>query len=793
MRLAGVGLLLLSGVTLAAQALPRIPPASAAPAAPAPLRGTISGRVTDAATGDPIRHARVSVSSSAGTVPSTLTDGDGQYSAAELPGGHATVSVDKPGYVRRRIGTEVPAARTGVRVDVALFRGGIISGTVVTDRGEPLVDASVAVDRLVDTNGKTRTAPVAFVQTDDLGAFRFAGLSAGTYVLDADSTVMRTLDESAPGDHVSIESRFPPGYSRLVYYPGVRELIDAQRITLQPGDDTSGLTFVAPEAPRPPPPPPPPPRRDIDRAAGSASATLQGRVFRPSGTPASGARIAVVGIDAGRPVAAAVADAQGRFSVVIPDPESDTFRVTANLEAFGPRSYGQDAQAPRGAVLRVRAGEVRERLDMTFVKPSVISGRILDDLGEPVEGAAVQTAMVRYVNGRRQLMSGAGFRRTDDQGRYRLWGLRPGTFAVSATVGQVVYTDAAAEYPGFGRTYFPGTPSSAEAGFVRVGAAQEVTDINFSLVRARSYRISGIALNAAGDPVNGGVALLPTQRSGANTSQQFGARIERDGRFEFGGVAPGDYVVQVVRNHSNTGNEGEFAFQFVRIVNSDAGGLLLRASTGSSIRGRLTLIGAAPDAFDAATVELVAVPADLDRAPRIGGPAARADIREDRSFSLRGISGPRRLQVRRAPAGWMMKSVTAGGIDITDRVIEFGRDTQSLDDVEVLLTDQITQIAGAIGERRGLAPSDISVLAFATSRDAWYLGTRYFQSATPKSDGSFSVTGLPPGEYFVMAVETPQDTGEWQDPDVLERLSSRATRVRIVDREHATMTLVVRR
>jgi hypothetical protein len=327
----------------------------------------------------------------------------------------------------------------------------------------------------------------------------------------------------------------------------------------------------------------------------------------------------------------------------------------------------------------------------------------------------------------------------------------------------------------------------AQLQFVTVRASEIVTGVDFALARARTFRVTGRARTADGGPVSGGIALLPTQRSGANIAIQLGARIEADGEFEFVNVSPGDYVVQVVRNRSTSWNEGQFAYAFVTVTDGDVTNLALRTSTGSSIAGHLTFAGG--DAPQTDTIEIVAVPADLDRAPRMGGHAAKARISEDGHFELLGISGPRRLQVVREPAGWMTKAVLDHGVDVTDATLQFGRADQSLRDLEITFTNQITRIVGRMATATEAASSDVAILAFTTRRDLWYEGTRFFKRTSPGRDGSFTFEGLPLEEYFVLAVNAPDDTGEWQDPDVLERLSRGATRVRVSEGQTVSVTL----
>ena len=69
--------------------------------------------------------------------------------------------------------------------------------------------------------------------------------------------------------------------------------------------------------------------------------------------------------------------------------------------------------------------------------------------------------------------------------------------------------------------------------------------------------------------------------------------------------------------------------------------------------------------------------------------------------------------------------------------------------------------------------------------------------ARPTQDGSFEVTALPPGEYFVAATEPVEGndvSGDWLKPETLEQLSFRATRVTLTERQRVmTVLRLIRR
>jgi hypothetical protein len=182
---------------------------------------------------------------------------------------------------------------------------------------------------------------------------------------------------------------------------------------------------------------------------------------------------------------------------------------------------------------------------------------------------------------------------------------------------------------------------------------------------------------------------------------------------------------------------------------------------------------------------------DLDFAPA-NGQFARAEIRDDWSFEMNGIAGARRLRLVRAPRGWGLEAIRVRGVDVTDTPLTFGTSDQSLSDVEVVLTTRITQIEASVSDGRGRAVGDCSVVAFATDSALWYPQSRFFKLAVREADGLFRIEALPPGDYLVAAVTrafTGDTAEDWQDPDLLEQLVTRSTRVSIGEAGHASIAL----
>lgn len=307
--------------------------------------------------------------------------------------------------------------------------------------------------------------------------------------------------------------------------------------------------------------------------------------------------------------------------------------VTAVKPGFETLEFGQRRAFEPGEVIALKAGERRERVDIALPRRSAITGRIVDEYGEGVEGAVVHAMQVRFVQGRRRLVDvrDVPARSTDDRGRYRLSNLSPGQYIVSATIGQVGMSQPMSDVGGYAPSYAPGTWNPAEAQRIAVGLSEDVADVDFPLVPAPTASIRGTAHWSKGDPVLGAVRLHVSRRSGV-VAADVGARIEGDGSFEFANIAPGEYVVQVYHGQADRSTEGEFAAQRVVINGADIADVHLRASRGSTIAGRVTLEGGGK--VSAGDIELMPVPADPDLSP-LSGPVS-ANIHDDLTFDVAG-------------------------------------------------------------------------------------------------------------------------------------------------------------
>jgi hypothetical protein len=307
-------------------------------------------------------------------------------------------------------------------------------------------------------------------------------------------------------------------------------------------------------------------------------------------------------------------------------------------------------------------------------------------------------------------------------------------------------------------------------------------------------------LTAGGEPFDGNVHVSPSDRSRAIVDSSFPRRGRADrGRFEFDGLAPAEYVVQAATSRLEPPIEGEFGAVFVRIESADVDDVVIGMSRGSTITGQVTFDDSPPPSPEG--FELTAESVDPDLTSFAGNPVAKAEPRDDWTFEMGGLNGPRRLRLAAAPAGWIVKAVLVNGIDMTDRPLPFGTKNESLGNVEVVVTNRSAEVAGVVTDAdRGTADGanaaggrqGVIVVAFPVDRARWYPHSGLVVRGDLDRNGAFVVRGVRPGEYYVAAVDARAATDRYEGPDApdfLEWAVAAATRVTLTPDQRATITL----
>jgi hypothetical protein len=406
-----------------------------------------------------------------------------------------------------------------------------------------------------------------------------------------------------------------------------------------------------------------------------------------------------------------------------------------------------------------------------------VSGMVVDRFGEPVEGVTIRAWRVRFAEGRSIAQPAAAPSRTDDRGQYRLFHVPPGRYVVVA----------APDEPQFAAVYHPGVTSIASAASITVGRSQEVPGVHISFDRTREARVSGRVV----DTRPGQTVTLYSGKVAAIALPPRLAMPGDDGAFEFLNVPPGQYVVMTSRANGPL-RAPDYASGLVTVSTSDPAPVTLAPQPTATISGQLVVEGSALD--PSRDVRVVAV-MDPDVMP-LGTRAFGSLIAPDGSFQFLGLVGPTRFVLAEAPPGYWLKSVDLGSVNAAEESVLVKSAEDSRSNVRIVVADSAGTIAGRVADADGQVPDDFRVVAFATSRERWFASSPYVRmTGGPDADDGFSLRSLPPGEYFVAAVDALDgdgESGDWQNPDFLERLALTATRVTLGERQRLVTSLLMR-
>ena len=487
----------------------------------------------------------------------------------------------------------------------------------------------------------------------------------------------------------------------------------------------------------------------------------------------------------------ATTDADGRWELT--ELPAGRFSLSASKAGYVQLQYGQRRPFEQGRPIELADGQTLDNVSFNLPRGSVIAGRIVDEFGEPIAEATVAAMRYRYFQGRRRLVPVGRFDQTDDGGHFRVYGLAPGEYYLSATLrGGGNFGAESSDRSGYAPTYFPGTGSSQQAQPISVGLGAEMAGISFSLLPVRTVKVSGTAVDSKGKPMAGAFVMLMESARGGDfmmMSMGGGNRVRDDGTFTLSSVSPGEYTLQA-RPMGPEAGDSEVATAALSVGSEDITGVVLAASAATVIRGRVVLEGgAAISGLTPAGFSLMALAMNPDASPMMFGPGMRDRLEDDWSFELRAMESPALIRAMRTPPGWMLKSVTVNGQDVTDSGIAF-RAGDEVRDVQVVLTQISNTVSGTVTDDRGQPVIDYAVVVFAEDPARWGPMTRYIRLARPDQSGAWQTMGLPPGRYIAAAVDAIEN-GEEHNPSLLERLQPIGTAFSLGEGEQKSVPLKV--
>jgi hypothetical protein len=502
----------------------------------------------------------------------------------------------------------------------------------------------------------------------------------------------------------------------------------------------------------------------------TGTASVRGRVVAAdTGAPI---RRALVTLAVGETIRRQVTtDREGRYQITaLP---AGRFTLSVGKGGYLTLEHGQRRAFEPGRPLELARGEALDGVDFALPRGAVIVGRVTDQRGQPVIGAEIGVERYQYGPGGERRLSRLPIplQSSNDLGEFRVFGLMPGEYLVSASLrqmpslpGQPTPTEPV-EAPL--QTYYPGTPNAAEAQAVALEVGAEAT-VQFSMVRGRLSRISGIVRDSSGQPAGGADVSLATRTSTPfGVSSRSAGSTGADGRFTIPNVPPGDHFIRVgyLARRGDT-QVSELADAPVSTGGADVTGLDIRTIPGAEVSGRVTWDGRAQRGPTDTPLRVVARATD-GRPEIIGFMSAllttdRGIVGPDDTFRIASLVGTVIFDVEGVPPEWMLEAVIVNGGNAATAGVDAG--TLSGDaPIEVVLTDRVTGVSGMVRNNQGESVVDYVVVVLPEDPVEPAIASRYTRTARPDQGGAFHVRALPPGRYAAVAVAALSEGTEW-DP-----------------------------
>jgi len=570
-----------------------------------------------------------------------------------------------------------------------------------------------------------------------------------------------------------------------------------------------------------------------------AKATIEGTVVRsPSGEPLARAQLTIVrnsppaqtaGQRGATPpgptpanagaapgatasIAPVMTDDQGRFQIKDLDP--GTYRLYAARNGYSRMEYGQKLMYRPGTVLNITAGQNMKDVVFRLTPAGTITGRIVDDQGEPLPGLTVQVLRSTYdANGKRTLQP-AGTAKTNDLGEYRLYWIAPGRYFISANAavsGLDALAASAAQAglggnntnevvaPGYVLTYFPNSTDYTRAVAVDVQPGAEVSGILFTMVRQPRYRVKGRVVDLATGMPPQTATLSLSPRNSAVAQNPLDAILgaagggnnynSADGTFELRDVAPGSYWLQALAQGAPPAGAAQnpagaaaaalasltTSIQPLEITAADIENLTITMGAGVAIPGRVQIDGAAPPNFSLDRIGFALVP--TNGVVSLGSLLQQARASTDGTFSLEKVNaGEYRLGVGGQLTPTMY--VKSARFDQTDILSSgFAVSDKSPGALSVIISANGGQIEGTVLDKDSKALRGIPTVLIPDSnrerRDV-------YKTVVTDQNGHFMMQGVTPGDYKLFAWEDIEPFS-YNDPEVLRQFEDKGQAIHIVE------------
>lgn len=552
----------------------------------------ILGQIVTGDAGTPVRRARVSLVGQGMGARSLMTDDEGRYVFTLLPAGRYTLNATKAGFVPIAYGAKAPG-RAGTPIQLAdgqklearpttLPKGGVVTGVVLDEHGEPAPGTPVRAMRQIMRTGEKRLESAGTDTTDDRGQYRIYGLQPGQYVVYAQprnqgvgtlqASVAEQIETAVQQMQQAMAAQGGRGGGRgaqlgdllgqmgggrgqqaleqgvgyaPVFFPGTTSPSGATAVDLTTGQERYGVDF---------------------QLQLTQTSMVTGSVLGPEGTTPGGTQITLVpkdslpGLPGNTMTARAGPDGQFVFRNVIPGQYSVTAR--AQVRTVDPAAEPQPAAVVQGgrggrggagrggappeilwAVADVSVDGNDQFMTLQLQNGMTIAGRIAFDgqrLLPPTDLTRVRITLTT-VGAQDAEFGNLPPAIVDASGRFTMKGVPPGRYSLRGNApagGSGNWVLASSMAGGLDSLDFP----------LVIGPNVNISDAVVTFAD-RTTELSGTLQDASGTATSDySIIVFPSDKQywQPQSRRIQSARPGTDGRFTMRNLPPGDYMIVAV-------------------------------------------------------------------------------------------------------------------------------------------------------------------------------------------------------------------------------------------------------
>jgi protocatechuate 3,4-dioxygenase beta subunit len=450
----------------------------------------------------------------------------------------------------------------------------------------------------------------------------------------------------------------------------------------------------------------------------------------------------------------------GRFSIA--NIAQGTYMVRGILAGYITAGKLEGMSVLPGIALK--PGQRVADLKVELVRHAVLTGRVVDEFGDPIDGITVDAEQLsgdQYLS----VTPGRGEAQTDDRGAFQI-PVGPGRYRLKVdppidSNRKEIRTDGTSPAL-YATTFYPSAAARNRSSVIEVKPGETAGPLDIHLLTVNPMTIGGVV---SGSPK----AARPwvRVRTGDNPDDLTAldpASTDAEGRFSIPNARPGHYWLQAMYNAGGIVMQS----QMVEVTPDSAN----TANIELALRPPGELTGTIEGVGGAAPLKVVLEPL----ASRIfSRPGAEAEVTKEGTFRIGGIlPGKYRVMMQPFPENAYIKTLQLDDAISAKEEIDLSRGAEG-SHLKLVISTNAAQISGAVLDKEGQPLNDAMVEIRVLNSSS---GDDPPERMGFAQDGRYTIRSLRPGKYWLLAVD-PLHSGDVTSPDVMKALAAHATEVEV--------------